>query len=91
MSVFSEQTARLLTGLNNSKTAIEGKGGTVSVSNVTPKIEEIVAGIETIETGGTPTVDYIFCTKACGDLTQGLIDDNTTLNRGITVTTITKT
>jgi hypothetical protein len=89
MSVFSEQVARLASGLANAKTAIEGKGGTVTVSNVTPQIEEIVTGIGTIETGGTSS--YIYGVEACGDLVQGLVNGNITLTRNITVTTITKT
>lgn len=56
MSLFSEQNAILLAGLNNAKAAIEGKGGSVVVANSTPRIAEVVAGIGTIVVGGgTPS------------------------------------
>lgn len=90
MSVFSEQVTRLLTGLGNAKTAIEGKGGTVTVSNVTPQIEEIVTGIGTITTGGGTPSTYVFGSELCGDLTQNMVNGNLLLTPNITVTTITK-
>lgn len=58
MSVFSEQNIRLLSGLQNAKTAIEEKSGSVTLAGTSPTIEEIVAGIGTIEQGGGGGQDY---------------------------------
>lgn len=58
MSVFSEQNARLLTGLRNAKAAVEEKSGSITLAGTSPTIEEIVAGIGTIEQGGGGGQDY---------------------------------
>lgn len=58
MSAFSEQNARLLIGLRNAKAAVEEKSGSVTVAGTSPTIEEIVAGIGTIEQGGGGGQDY---------------------------------
>ena len=52
MSAFSEQNARLLSGLRNAKAAVEEKSGSITLAGTSPTIEEIVAGIGTIEQGG---------------------------------------
>lgn len=54
MSLFSEQNAILLAGLNDAKLAIEGKGGSVTVAKSIPRITEVLAGINSIPTGGAP-------------------------------------
>lgn len=58
MSAFSEQNARLLSGLRNAKAAVEEKSGSITLAGTSPTIEEIVAGIGTIEQGGGGGQDY---------------------------------
>lgn len=58
MSVFSEQNTRLLTSLRNAKTAIETKSGSVAIAGMSPTIEEIITGIDTIPQGGGGGQDY---------------------------------
>lgn len=69
MSAFSEQNARLLTGLQNAKTAVEEKSGSVTLAGTSPTIEEIVAGIGTIEQGGSGGQDYFALLEEALDTT----------------------